>query len=226
MQDLFGGSQSSGSSSSQSGFALLPPELQQAWKQYGSQVSNQFATPQTSAFTPIPQTAGENSALSAINKGFTPDQTQLNSDINMQMNPYDDAVIGTINREANGQGSVLNSALSKAGQFGSNRAALGANDIDLTRLNQIGSFKNNEFNTALDNALKTLPQQRMQDANAQLAGGGFQRNLALQTGQAPINALAAYGKLVGVLPQSGGANSESSQQMTQSKGIIPGIFGG
>ena len=98
MKDLFGGSDSSGQQSSRNGFALLPPELQQAWKQYGTQVTGQFASPQAGAFTPMPQTAGETSAISAINKGFTPDQTQLNSDIAMQQNPFDSSVIDTINR--------------------------------------------------------------------------------------------------------------------------------
>ena len=212
MKALFGGSDSSGQQSSRNGFALLPPELQQAWKQYGTQVTGQFASPQAGAFTPMPQTAGETSAISAINKGFTPDQTQLN----------------TINREAAGQGSVLNSALSRAGQFGSNRASLGANDIDLTRLNQIGSFKNQEFQQAMQNALTTLPQLRAQSAQAQLSGGAVEAaktkaELDLQTKQAPISALQAFGQLVGVLPQSGGGESQGSSKSNTQNGMFAPI---
>jgi hypothetical protein len=114
-----------------------------------------------------------------------------------------------MNREAKGQGSIMQQGLNSAGQFGSNRATLGANDIDLSRLNQIGTFKQGEYNTALNNALTTLPQSRLSDANSQLSAGSFQRSLDSQTKQAPITALSSIAQILGILPTSGGQSTSN-----------------
>lgn len=218
---------SNSSKSTQEGFGGLPPEIQNAFKGLATGVSGflpQNNPNSASMFTPLAQTEGETQALSAINRGFAPDAAQLQSDINMQTNPFDNSVINTINREAQGQGSVLNSQLSKVGQFGSNRAALGANDIDITRQNQIGSFKQNQYNTALNNALTTLPSLRNQDATAQFQGGQFQRDLSGQTQQAPLNALGQISKILGVLPQNSGQGTSKSSGF--SLGIGGSLFPG
>lgn len=204
------GSQSS--NSQQQGFSGLPPEIQNAFKSLATQTGGYINNPSTPGmFQPLPQTAGETQALSNINQGFTPNAQSLKSDIAMQTNPFDSSVIDTINREAQGQGSILNKQLSSAGQFGSNRAALGANDIDLSRLYQIGTFKQNQFNTSLNNALTNLPQSRLQDANAQLQGGAFQRDLNTQGQQAPLNALARISQILGVLPTNSGQGTSTSK---------------
>jgi len=225
-QTLFGGSQSSGSSNSQSGFGLLPTELQQPFKNYGTQVNNQLTSGNlTKMFTPLAQTQGETQAYNAINHGFSPDQQQLNSDIQMQMNPYNDSVLNQVQQQAYGQNSALKSALTAAGQYGSNRQTLGANDIANTQANTIGSLLGGQFNTALQNALTTLPQLRQQDAQGQLAAGANQRALAGQQSSAPITALQQLGAALGILPTSGGSTGSSSQQSTSSKGIFGGLFG-
>lgn len=223
MKFITGGSDSSGTSqkTSESGFSLLPTEMQAPYKQYGTQLSDLFKTPQTAAFTPMQATAGENKALASMNAGYTPTQQGLQSDIAMQMNPYDESVIGTINREAQGQGSILNNLLSKAGQFGSNRATLGANDVDLTRLNQIGSFKQNMFQTALDNAMKTMPSLRQASDQAAMGAGSFERGMQAKTLQAPMSALQSYGSLLGVLPTSGGEKSQATTgDMSDTQGAV------
>lgn len=222
MQDLFGGSTSS--SSSQSGFSQLPPDIQNAFTTLANNATSTLGNGAGNAmFTPLPQTAGETSALNAFNQGFTPDATQLSSDIALQANPFDSSVIDTINQQAEGQNSQLQSALDRAGQFGSNRADLGANNIDLSRLQQIGTFKQNEFNSAISNALNALPNLRRQDALDQLQGGAFQRNLNTQTEQAPVNALQAYANLLRSLPQNGGTISTVSGDTTQ--GALSGFRG-
>ncbi len=223
-QNLFGGSQSSSSAQGSSGFSLLPSEIQAPYKNYATAVNNQIPLAQT-AYTPIGQTAGETQAYNAINKGFTPDQNQLNSDIQMQQNPFDSSVIDTINRQAGGDFSVLKQSLNQAGQFGSNRQNLGANDIDLSRLNQIGSFKQNEYNNAIQNALSVLPQLRSSDAQQQLAAGGAQRQLGIQTASAPITGLQQIGTALGILPTSGGSQNTSDSQSTSSKGLFGGFTG-
>lgn len=216
-----GSSSGQSSQSSQQGFRDLPPEIQNSFKALATQA--QKYTPSTAAnvnrFTPLPQTGMETDALASIGRGFTPDQNQFNSDIAMQNNPFDSSVIDTINRQAGGDFSILKQNASQTGTFGSNRQALGANDIDLTRLNQIGTFKQNQFNTQAQNALTTMPQQRMADASAQLQGGGFLRNLNSQQNQAPLNALAAISQILGILPTNSGQSSGSSDQSSFSFGL-------
>ena len=219
MDSLLGGSSGGSESSSQSGFALLPQELQKAWTQYGSQLTNQFGNSQADKFTPLPLTSGEQSALGSMTKGYTPTASSLASNIAMQSNPFDQSVIDTMNREAAGKGSVLNTQLNNAGQFGSNRGELGANDIDLTRLQQIGSFKQNQFNTALDNALTKIPGLQQASDQAALQAGGYGRQIDTQTKQAPISALQAYANLLGVVPKDGGSTSNNTSSNGSSSGI-------
>lgn len=208
------GSGGGGSQQSQSaqGFRDLPPEIQDAFKTLATQAQGYLTSPDLSSmFTPTGQTAGETQAYNAINQGFAPTAASISSDIGMQMNPYDQYVIDEINRQSKGENSVLQSNMNTAGQFGSNRAMLGANDIDLSRINQIGTFKQGQFNTAMGNALNVLPQARANDANAQLSAATAQRSLASQTQQAPINALAAISSILGVLPTNSGSSTSSGK---------------
>lgn len=212
---LGGGSQSQASNSSQSGFGLLPQSIQNAYTSYGTDISNQLPNV-TADYTPLPQTAGETQAYNAINQGFTPNQTQLNSDIAMQQNPYNSSVLNQIQQQAYGANSALNSATSAAGQYGSNRQALGSNDIANTQANTIGSILGTQYNTELQNALTTLPQSRATDAGLQLSAGANQRALAGQTSAAPITGLQQIGSALGILPSSGGSTSSGQSSSSQS----------
>lgn len=223
MKALFGGS--SQASNNASGYSALPAALQQAFNPMGQAVA-QYTNPNnpgvTAAFTPMPQTAAETGAINNINNGLgVPTADSIKSDIAMQMNPFDDSVISTINQQGQGQYSVLKQALNEAGQNGSNRQALGANDIDLTRMNQIGTFKQGEYNTALNNALTTIPQAQVANAQNVMSAGAFQRALALQTAQAPIAALQAGTSMLAPFV-SGGVGSSSG---SSTGGIIPGLAG-
>lgn len=219
MKSVFGGSESK--SESKSGFGQLPPEIQNAFKVLATNSQNMFANGAGDAmFRPMGQTAGEKTALTTLANGFAPTADSIASDIAMQQNPFDQYVLDGINREANGQNSILQKNLTAAGQFGSNRAALGANDIDLTRLQQIGQFKQSQFNNAMNNALTVLPQQRYASAQGQLQGGGYERNLDLQGKQAPVSALQAWAQIMGVLPKEGGSTSSSKSSSS------PGFAGG
>lgn len=77
-------------------------------------------------------------------------------------------------------------------------------------MNKIGQFKQSQYNTSLNNALTTLPQSRASDAAAQMGIGSFQRQLAGQTKQAPVNAMSAISQILGVLPTNSGTSSGSS----------------
>lgn len=211
----FGGGGSSGSQQSTSGFKDLPPEIQNAFKDLAVQAQGYLPGNNASTvgmFTPQ-QSALTTQANNTIGQGFAPTAQQYQNSIDMQMNPFNSSVINEINRQAQGQNSVLQQNLNAAGQFGSNRSFLGANDIDLSRQNQIGSFLQNQYNTASQNALTTIPQLQAQSAQAQLQAGQAQQAFGSQVQQAPIQSLAAIAQILGVLPtnssQSSGSNSGS-----------------
>jgi len=225
MQDAFGGSSSSSESSSKSGFQTLPPEIQAAFKKFAMEGQGLFQDGgANSMFKPLAQTAGETQAINAVNNGFAPTATSLQSDIAMQQNPYDQYVINEINRQSAGANSALQRNMASAGQFGSNRQMLGANDIDLSRMNQIGSFKQSQFNNAMGNAMTVLPQARANDAQAQFGVGSFQRGLNAQQQQVPYAALQAWGSLLGILPKDGGTTSNSSSSGSSSGGFMNALW--
>ncbi len=226
-QQLFGGAQSSSQNQSTSGFSLLPQSIQNSYTGYADLLNKQIANPSgvTQAFTPTPFTTAQNTAIGNVNNGFAPTQSSINSDIAMQTNPFDQSVIDTINRQSGGDYSILKQAQNAAGQSGSNRGMLGANDIDLTRLNQIGSFKQNEFQQALQNALTTLPNARATDAANQLNVGAQVQGLQDKTNQAPFTGMQALASLLGILPTNGGSQSSGSSESSQSKGLFGGLTG-
>lgn len=217
-----GGSQGSSQQATQ-GFADLPPEIQNVFKSLATTAQNYF--PGNSSYNPAaftPQTSPlTTQGNAAIAQGFTPTQSSINSDIAMQQNPYDKYVIDEINRQSQGQSSALQQQLNSAGQFGSNRAFLGANDIDLSRLNQIGQFQQGQYNTDLNNALTTLPSLRANTAQAQLQAGQAQQNLGMQQAQAPVSGLAAISQILGVLPTNSSQSSGSSSGSNFSFGFNP-----
>lgn len=213
-----------GSTSSKSGYAALPKFQQQALKSQNEGVQ-QFLNPLNAGvidrFTPMGETADETAAYNLIRQGFTPTAEGLASDLQTLQNPYQDSVISEINRQSFGQNSMLQGALSSAGQYGSNRSILGANDIDLSRANTIGSFLSDNYNTNLGYALNTLPTLRAADATGLAGIGADQRALAFQQQQAPVNALQVQAGILAGFP-----NSSTSTQAGGSSGIGGLLSGG
>lgn len=204
-------SDSSGNQDASSGFALLPASLQQAFTQYGTQLNNLYSGNQAQAFQLPSLNSGATNALNNLsNQAYAPNASNIASNMALQQNPWDSSVINQYNQQANGQQSNLNQQLSSAGQFGSNRAALGANDIDLTRLNNIGAFQQGEFNTQLNNALTTIPQAQNTSAQNAVNAGTTIQSQQYQNQQAPFTAMQSYGQALGVLPSSGGSVSTGS----------------
>lgn len=219
VRGITGGSKSTSSNQSQSGFALLPEEIQNAYTGYASDLNNILQGGNlTNMYTPLGQTSYETNALSAISQGVTPTAESLQADIAMQMNPYQNFVIDEVNRQAAGDYSILKQAANEAGQLGSNRQMLGANDIEQTRLNTIGKLQQDQYNTALNNSLNQISTLRQGDIANQFTAGEFLRGLDAQTQQAPITGLTALGGALGVLPTSGGSTSSGSSESTSYKG--------
>lgn len=224
---MLGGAETSSSKGqSTSGFALLPPAIQKAFTDYSGQVTGLFGGGgANSMFTPMAQTADETAAFDKMRTGFAPTSESLGKDLQMLMNPYDQYVVNDINREATGQNSLVNQAATLAGQQGSNRSFLGTSDVEQNRLNNIGMFRQGQYNTAIDNILGPLSGLRQQDSMNLLGIGDFQRGLDTQTRQSPYAALQAYGGLLGALPQSGGSQQTSSSQGQGQSGGLMGTIG-
>lgn len=225
MQDLFGGSNQQQQSSS-GGFAQLPQSIQNAFTGLatsGTNTLNPNSTPNSSLFTLPGLSQPSTNALSQIqNQDFAITPQSIQTGVNEQMNPYNSSVINQIERAQNGNLSQLNSYLTNTGTYGSNRGELGANDISQSAADQVGSFLNGEFNTALGNSLTTIPQTNAQSAAGSVQGGQLQQSQQLQNQQAPVSALASLAQLLGVLPQSAGG-SQSTGTSTSNNGIFKSI---
>lgn len=228
MQDLFGGSDSSSQQSS-GGFAQLPQSIQDAFTSLAGTATNTLnpnGTPNASLETLPSLNPASSSALSQIaNQNFAITPESIQSGITEQMNPYNSSVISQIQKAQNGSESALNSYLTNSGTFGSNRGMLGASDISNTAADQIGSFLNGEYNTALGNSLTTIPQTNAQSAAGSVTAGQTQQQQQFQNQQAPITALSQLAQLMGVLPTTAGG-SQGTSNASSSAGAIPALFGG
>ena len=133
----------------------------------------------------------------------------------MLMNPFDQYVVNDINKQA--QGLFPHAPVCrKRGAIRLKQDMLAASDVEQNRLNDIGKFRQSQYNTALDQTLNTLTGLRQQDANNLLGIGGFQRNLDYQTKQAPFN---AYQVAVGAMDPL--YISGSPSQTVKTKSLLP-----
>ena len=217
------GSESSGSSAS--GFALLPPEIQQAFTGFGTQVYDQFKDGASDdLFVPLAETADEAAAFDRIRVGQAPTEETIRQGVSMFMNPFDEFVINDINREAQGANSLVNQYATRTGQQGSNREFLSTSDVEQNRLDSIGRFRQGQFESAIDRTLGRVADLEQRDIENLLGAGTFSRNLDTLTRQAPINALRAYGGLLDALPQSGGSTSSQSSESQGESGGVGGLL--
>lgn len=184
---LFGG----GSSTTvpATGYYSLPSDLKSIYDQFYQGIPNATST---SAFTPPDFNADQNSAFSMVRNAANPTSQSISDLVSAYQNPYNNSVISEINRQSQGPYSLLKQALSDSGGLGSNRQLLGANDIDLSRTNQIGSFLQSQFNNSLNTGL----QQQQQNINNLSTIGNQQQQQQQQTQQAPYNALQAESGLL------------------------------
>lgn len=222
LSKLFG---SAGGSESASGYGAMSPAGQGAYNVFAQNL-NRYLAPDTEAyrFTPQGVSGDEQQAFEMMRRGVTPES--LGQDMSMLMNPFDQYVVGDINRAATDDYSILKQALSEAGQVGSNRQILGASDIEQNRQNQIGRFRQDQYNRALDTSLGRLADLRSGQAQDLMGIGGFMRNLDLQTKQAPINALMQMGQGLAMLPQSSMSRTRESDpgMLNRMSGFVRGAM--
>ncbi len=209
-----------------SGLYALPPELQALYKGVLGNAGDVIAPGgelNSQAFTPMGITPDENMAFDRARTGIAPTPDSFNQDISMLMNPYDEYVINGINREAQGQNSLVNQAGMQAGQMGSNRNFLANSDIEQNRLNNIGQFRQSQYNTAVSNALGPLADLKQGDINNLYGIGNLQRGLDLQTKQAPFNALGAGTDILANLMHEGQGTKATT---VKTGGGLGGLLGG
>ena len=202
-----------------SGFYSQPQSYQNLYNTVSNNLNAGIGGVNASMFTPLAKTADETAGLEAIRQGFAPTQESLNQDISMFMNPYQSNVIDPVQRQAQSDFSILKQNASQAGQFGSNRQNLGANDIEQTRLNTIGNLNRQGYNDALGAVLNNLIPQRQSDAAGLLGIGQFDRNLNQQSQQAPLQALQAQQGLLSGIPTQFGDFGNQAQTIKTGGGL-------
>lgn len=216
-QSLFGGSSSGSQQTSASGYGALPSFAQDAYKNLVSQATGMFDNGAgASMFTPKPQTAAETTAYGLSNPMSQQDVADMTS---KYMNPFANYALTPVINQFNDANSIYNSALADSGQMNSNREFLNKGYMQGQEGQAIGSTLSNFFNTALNTGLT----QKQLDIGNLLTEGSNQRNLGLQTAQAPASALQEFGQLLGFFPQTSTAQGSSNSSST------PGIlsaFGG
>jgi len=176
---------------------MLSPQMKAPFEQYANQLTSAFADRPTP--TPLPS---EQKAFGMMEQGIAPTPESLKRDLSMLMNPFDESVISGINKEAQGQNSLLNQLATRAGQQGSSRVFAGTGDIEQNRLDSIGRFKQGQFNTAIGNILGGLSRLKQGDIGNLLAQGQLERGM-------PFSDLKQFGNLLGALPQSGGSTGNA-----------------
>lgn len=219
------GSNGNNQSSAVSGFSQLPASLQTAFNQYGNTLNAQTADPNalTSAFTPQTLNAGVTSALSALsNSAYSPTAANINSNLASVTNPFMQDVINPTEQAAYGADSALASNAASAGQFGSNRTALGANNIANQEAATIGGLEGSQFNTSMGDVLNNILPGEQAAATGAVTAGQTQQQQSLAQSEAPYTALQAYSQLLGNIPSSGGsvANSNGNNSSQSAQGSI------
>lgn len=206
-----------------SGFYTQPEAYQGVYHNLLDTLGPLISKPNTDAFTPLAQTADETAAFDAIRAGLAPTPESLSKDISMFMNPFDEYVTAGINREAQGANSLVNQYATQAGQQGSNRSFLGTSDVEQNRLNNIGQFRQSNYNNAINNILGPLSTLRQQDIQNLLGIGGFERGLNAQTKQAPYADANARLGLFNQIPTEFG-NFGTKEQTIKTGGGLGGVL--
>ena len=191
--------------------ALNLPEYQVAGLDPLQQAAQQQALRQFGLFQPFVQTAGQ-FATSGIAQGLGMLDPQKG--IQSYMNPYQDAVIDEINRQAAiGQNQLAGQAVG-SGAFGGSRAGVQAAEMEGRRLGKIGEFLSKGFDTAVGASQRAA--QLFGGLGQAASGIGDIGRLQSELGRADI----------GMLSQLGGIGQRQSQAQldAQRQNLMQGIM--
>jgi len=191
--------------------ALNLPEYQVAGLDPLQQAAQQQALRQFGLFQPFVQTAGQ-LATSGIAQGLGMLDPQKG--IQSYMNPYQDAVIDEINRQAAiGQNQLAGQAVG-SGAFGGSRAGVQAAEMEGRRLGKIGEFLSKGFDSAVGASQRAA--QLFGGLGQAASGIGDIGRLQSELGRADI----------GMLSQLGGIGQRQSQAQldAQRQNLMQGIM--
>ena len=191
--------------------ALNLPEYQVAGLDPLQQAAQQQALNQFGLFQPFVQTAGQ-LATSGIAQGLGMLDPQKG--IQSYMNPYQDAVIDEINRQAAiGQNELAGQAVG-SGAFGGSRAGVQAAEMEGRRLGKIGEFLSKGFDTAVGASQRAA--QLFGGLGQAASGIGDIGRLQSELGRADI----------GMLSQLGGIGQRQTQTQldAQRQNLMQGIM--
>ena len=170
--------------------ALNLPEYQVAGLDPLQQAAQQQALNQFGLFQPFVQTAGQ-LATSGIAQGLGMLDPQKG--IQSYMNPYQDAVIDEINRQAAiGQNELAGQAVG-SGAFGGSRAGVQAAEMEGRRLGKIGEFLSKGFDTAVGASQRAA--QLFGGLGQAASGIGDIGRLQSELGRADIGMLSQLGRV-------------------------------
>ena len=191
--------------------ALNLPEYQVAGLDPLQQAAQQQALRQFGLFQPFVQTAGQ---LATSGKAQGLGLLDPQKGIQSYMNPYQDAVIDEINRQAAiGQNQLAGQAVG-SGAFGGSRAGVQAAEMEGRRLGKIGEFLSKGFDTAVGASQRAA--QLFGGLGQAASGIGDIGRLQSELGRADI----------GMLSQLGGIGQRQSQAQldAQRQNLMQGIM--
>lgn len=191
--------------------ALNLPEYQVAGLDPLQQAAQQQALNQFGLFQPFVQTAGQ-LATSGIAQGLGMLDPQKG--IQSYMNPYQDAVIDEINRQAAiGQNELAGQAVG-SGAFGGSRAGVQAAEMEGRRLGKIGEFLSKGFDTAVGASQRAA--QLFGGLGQAASGIGDIGRLQSELGRADIGMLSQLGRI--------GQQQSQAQLDAQRQNLMQGIM--
>lgn len=186
---LFGSSGQERPSQQASGFAALPSDLQNVFRDL-TLTAGDFIASTGDAFRPIDLTSQEIMVGEQFGLPFT-DPAAYSQSVQSFLNPYRDIITQDINRDFEGAFNAANAAASQAGAFGSTRQMQALGDVERARSDAISRAMADQYGQALG--------QRQQSLGNLLGFGGLQRDLSLQQSQAPLNQLGAVSNIISPL---------------------------
>jgi len=209
-----GGSQATNAS----GYGALPASVQQNISNTATAAGNLLlpgGSPNSSMFTPMPLTSQENQAMGLTQN--TMSQQGIQSLVGNYLNPYIGAIEQANQQQFGGQNSLYQQQLAQSGQGpGSSRDM--ANTAYLQGQQQLA------LDTAIggqyQNALNTgLTQNQLNYSNL-MSQGGLQRQIGLQTAQAPLTALQSLSGLTAQIPGSSTGQTTTTPNQLANANIL------
>lgn len=213
-----------GSTGSQSyGYQALPPAMQQIYNTMAQQANGTLlSNPQKAAQMYTPTSIANNPYETQAIGMMTPNAGQIAQNY---MNPYANSILQNIAQQYGAKNSMYNDELSGSGWASgtTNRDFLNKGYMQGQEQLAMGNAMAGEYQNALNSGL----EQNALSVQNLMGAGTLQRNLGLQTAQAPVSALQALGNTMNLVPSGGqGTNTYTNNAMPNMAALSSSIQGG